>query len=58
MTPETMQAIKVVSPGKAEVQTAPVPKLRDHYVLVKNSYVAINPTDWCELKDDRRPSYT
>jgi NADPH:quinone reductase-like Zn-dependent oxidoreductase len=48
MTPETMQAIKIVSAGKAEVQTVPVPKLRDHYILVKTSHVAINPTDWCD----------
>jgi hypothetical protein len=48
MTPETMQAIKIVSAGKAEVQTVPVPKLRDHYILIKTSRVAINPTDWCD----------
>ena len=50
MTPKTMQAIKIVSAGKAEVQTAPVPKLRDHYIFVKNTAVAINPTDWYELE--------
>jgi hypothetical protein len=48
MTPETMQAIKIVSAGKAEVQTVPVPTLRDHYILAKVSHVAINPTDWYE----------
>lgn len=46
MAPESMQAIKIVSPGKAEIQTAPMPKLRDHYILVKVRAVAINPTDW------------
>lgn len=46
MTPETMQAVKIVSVGKAEVQNAPVPELRDHYILVKVNAVAINPTDW------------
>jgi NADPH:quinone reductase-like Zn-dependent oxidoreductase len=46
MTSETMQAIKIVSVGKAEIQTVPLPKLLDHYVLVKVNAVAINPTDW------------
>lgn len=49
MTPESMQAVKIVSLGKAEIQTAQLPKLRDHYVLVKVRAVAINPTDWCDL---------
>jgi hypothetical protein len=43
MTLKTMQAIKIVSAGKAEVQTVPVPALRDHYILVKVNAVAINP---------------
>jgi NADPH:quinone reductase-like Zn-dependent oxidoreductase len=43
MTPKTMQAIKIVSTGKAEVQTVPVPTLRDHYILVKVNSVAVNP---------------
>ncbi|KAM0716781.1 hypothetical protein Q7P37_008226 [Cladosporium fusiforme] len=46
MTPQTMKAVKIVSPGKAEVQTVPVPRLRDNYILVKVKSVAINPTDW------------
>ena len=46
MPPSTMKAIKVVSPGHAEVQEVPLPKLRDDYVLVKVSCVALNPTDW------------
>jgi NADPH:quinone reductase-like Zn-dependent oxidoreductase len=46
MTPETMQAVKIVSVGKAEIQTVPLPELRDHYILVKVQAVAINPTDW------------
>ncbi|KAK8206787.1 hypothetical protein M8818_004621 [Zalaria obscura] len=46
MAPQTMKAIKVVEPGKAELQTVPLPKLRDHYVLVKVVAVALNPTDW------------
>lgn len=46
MASETMQAIKIVSVGKAEIQTVPLPELLDHYVLVKVNAVAINPTDW------------
>jgi NADPH:quinone reductase-like Zn-dependent oxidoreductase len=46
MTTETMQAVKIVSVGKAEIQTVPLPELRDHYILVKVQAVAINPTDW------------
>lgn len=46
MAPETMQAIKIVSVGNAEIQTVPLPKLRDNYILVKVQAVAINPTDW------------
>lgn len=48
MLPETMQAIKIVSPGKAEIQDVPLPKLPDHFILVKVRAVAINPTDWSE----------
>jgi NADPH:quinone reductase-like Zn-dependent oxidoreductase len=46
MAPENMQAIKIVSAGNAEIQTAPLPELRDHFILVKVNAVAINPTDW------------
>lgn len=45
--PQTMKAIKVVEPGKAEVQEVPLPRLRDDYILVKVKAVALNPTDWC-----------
>lgn len=44
--PKTMKAIKVVEPGKAEVQEVPLPRLRDDYILVKVKAVALNPTDW------------
>jgi NADPH:quinone reductase-like Zn-dependent oxidoreductase len=41
--PKTMKAIKVVEPGKAEVQEVPLPKMRDDYILVKVNNVALNP---------------
>jgi len=52
MTPETMKAIKIVSAGKAEIQTVSLPELQDHYILVKVNAVAINPTDWYAFSDD------
>ena len=44
--PKTMKAIKVVEPGKAEIQDVPLPRMRDDYILVKTKCVALNPTDW------------
>jgi D-arabinose 1-dehydrogenase-like Zn-dependent alcohol dehydrogenase len=49
MIPETMKAIKIVSARNAEIQTVPVPELRENYILVKVQAVAINPTDWCVI---------
>lgn len=44
--PKTMKALKIVAPGKVEVQEVPLPRLRDDYILVKVHAVALNPTDW------------
>lgn len=41
-----MKTIKIKGPGEAKVQDAPIPALRDDYVLVKVKAVALNPTDW------------
>ncbi|KAF2157080.1 GroES-like protein [Myriangium duriaei CBS 260.36] len=49
-----MPALKSVSAGKAEVQTVPLPKLRDTYILAKVHSVALNPTDWKHV--DKLPS--
>jgi NADPH:quinone reductase-like Zn-dependent oxidoreductase len=43
--PKTMKAIKVVEPGKPEIQEVPLPKMRDDYILVKVKAVALNPYD-------------
>ncbi|KAI9696748.1 MAG: hypothetical protein M1836_005110 [Candelina mexicana] len=41
------KAIVIKGRGDARlVQDAPIPKLRDDYILVQNVAVAINPTDW------------
>ncbi|KAI9812614.1 MAG: hypothetical protein M1827_004603 [Pycnora praestabilis] len=47
MPPSTMRAIVIQGPKQAKlVSDAPVPKLRDEYILVKVVAVALNPTDW------------
>ncbi|KAK5996244.1 Trans-enoyl reductase ACTTS2 [Cladobotryum mycophilum] len=43
----TQKAIVIREAGKAEVITnAPIPKLRDGYIIVKTASVALNPVDW------------
>jgi NADPH:quinone reductase-like Zn-dependent oxidoreductase len=45
--PATQCAVLIREKGVVEVvESAPVPKLRDGYVLVKTVAVALNPTDW------------
>ncbi|KKA22159.1 Alcohol dehydrogenase [Rasamsonia emersonii CBS 393.64] len=42
-----MKALVYQGPGKATVVSdRPVPKVRDHYILVKVKAIALNPTDW------------
>lgn len=53
-----MKAIKVVEKGRAEIQEVPVPKLREEYVLVKTTYVALNPTDWKHIDYLAIPGHT
>lgn len=46
-----MKAIKTQANNTAAVVTdAPIPKLRDGYVLVKTKSVALNPTDWKHIE--------
>ena len=43
----TQKAIEIVSSGSARLTTSrSLPRLRDDYILVKTSAVALNPTDW------------
>ncbi|CAK4031729.1 related to zinc-binding oxidoreductase [Lecanosticta acicola] len=58
MAPDKMKAIKIVEGNKAELQEVPVPKLRDDYVLVKVSAVALNPTDWKHIDMIGKPGCT
>jgi len=39
-------AIVIKATGDARLEEAPIPKLRDDYILVKVKAVALNPTDW------------
>lgn len=40
------RAVVIVGKGDAQVREVSVPKLRDDFILVKASSVALNPTDW------------
>ncbi|KAK3687629.1 chaperonin 10-like protein [Podospora appendiculata] len=44
--PSEMRSITITAPGKAEIVTGPPPQLRDDYILVRTTAVALNPTDW------------
>lgn len=51
--------IKIKSAGMAElVHDAPIPKLRDDYILVKTAAVALNPTDWKHIDELATPGAT
>ena len=50
------KAIVIKGRGDARfVSDAPIPKLRDDYILVKNVAVAINPTDWQHVDSEGEP---
>ncbi|KAK0741936.1 chaperonin 10-like protein [Apiosordaria backusii] len=44
--PRETKAVIIASLGKAEIRTVPIPTLRDDYILVRTTAVALNPTDW------------
>ncbi|KAK3329456.1 chaperonin 10-like protein [Apodospora peruviana] len=44
--PSEIKAVVIAQPGVAEVQTVPLPTLRDDYILVRPTAVALNPSDW------------
>ncbi|OHF03969.1 TOXD protein [Colletotrichum orchidophilum] len=46
IVPNDMKAIIIEGRGKAAITTSSLPKLRDGYILVKTTAVAINPSDW------------
>ncbi|EHA52854.1 hypothetical protein MGG_05132 [Pyricularia oryzae 70-15] len=50
--PSKARALIKTQKGKVEVQTVPTPKLRDNYVLVKTTAVALNPTEPHAVFDD------
>ncbi|KAF6792036.1 TOXD [Colletotrichum sojae] len=44
--PAEMKALIIRSRGLVEITTAPLPNLRDGYILVRTTAVAVNPSDW------------
>lgn len=52
---QVMKAITIKAPGEAVVEDAPIPKLRDDYILVKTAAVALNPTDWKHIDNMASP---
>lgn len=44
--PAEIKAVVITKPGTAEVKTVSLPKLRDDYILVRATAVAVNPSDW------------
>ncbi|KAL2864396.1 zinc-binding alcohol dehydrogenase family protein [Aspergillus lucknowensis] len=50
--------IKIKSTGSIELVNAPIPKLRDGYILVKTAAVALNPTDWKHIDEMATPGAT
>ncbi|KAH8882583.1 GroES-like protein [Thozetella sp. PMI_491] len=47
--PTEIRAVITQKVGEAAVQTVPLPRLRDDYVLVRTTAVGLNPTDWKTL---------
>ncbi|KAL8388036.1 hypothetical protein RB595_009500 [Gaeumannomyces hyphopodioides] len=44
--PETVRAVVIKGQGQAAIEEVPTPRLRDEYILIKTTAVALNPTDW------------
>ncbi|OCK81704.1 putative zinc-binding oxidoreductase ToxD [Lepidopterella palustris CBS 459.81] len=53
-----MKAVKIIKAGQAAVVSAPLPRLRPGYVMVKTQAVALNPTDWKHIDWMPTPSAT
>ncbi len=41
-----MKAMIIKGKGQPSITTVPLPRLRDDYILVKTTAIALNPTDW------------
>ncbi|KXX82038.1 Protein TOXD [Madurella mycetomatis] len=44
--PAEIKAVVITKPGTAEIKTVSLPRLRDDYILVRTTVVAVNPADW------------
>lgn len=54
-----MRALKNLDQGEATVRTGvSVPSVPDNYILVKVSYVGLNPTDWKHIDHLSSPGST
>lgn len=49
------QGIVKTAVGKASLQSIPIPRLRNEYILVKTIAVALNPTDWQTVSENPSP---
>ncbi|KAJ8128523.1 hypothetical protein O1611_g5111 [Lasiodiplodia mahajangana] len=53
--PAQASLIRVESKGKATIKVAPLPKLRDGYLLIRTIAVGLNPTDWKQVELGTEP---
>lgn len=44
------KAIVIEAKGKSAIKDMPMPRLRDHHLLVRITAVAVNPTDWKHIE--------
>ncbi|KAL7937738.1 GroES-like protein [Trichoderma chlorosporum] len=44
-----MKSIIIEAPGKATIKDVPIPKLRDDYILVRTTALALNPADCAHI---------
>lgn len=50
--PQTAKAIVKKAFGTVAIEEVPLPKLRDHHLLVKTKAVSINPTDFKSVDNE------
>ncbi|KAL7893315.1 GroES-like protein [Trichoderma sp. TUCIM 5745] len=51
-----MNGIVIEAPGKVAIKELPVPKLRDDYILVRTTALALNPTDCAHIDGRAGPN--
>lgn len=48
--PENIKVIQIESRGNAAIQDVALPKLRDDYLLIRTTAVAVNQIDWKQIE--------